>query len=87
MLNVEPETIFIMGTNNGVCALGLEGKVGMIEKDYYTDISIVALPNDFEGDVYSGLLSNESDNIFTMVNGVVCYDKRKAVKLAHLVDF
>ncbi len=74
ILDVEPKTIFSMGTSNGAKALGLEGKVGMLEKDYYADISIVNLPNDFEGNVYNGLLSNESDNLFTMVNGIVCFD-------------
>ena len=78
--NIPPETIFAMGTINGAHALGLAGKVGVLKKDYYADISIINIPHDFERDVYRELFSNESNNIFTMVNGVVCYDEGSEIR-------
>lgn len=78
--DISPDTIVSMGTTNGASALFPGGKIGRIAAGYYADIAIIGLPAGHVGDVYAGLLSNGSENIFTMVDGIVCYDKYNHVR-------
>ena len=75
---IEPERILAMGTENGSKALGMSGITGKIVEGYYADISVVFLPENAisgKNDPFDAFLSNNSENIFTMVAGKVCYDK------------
>lgn len=72
---VEPQTIIDMATINGAAALGLDDKFGKLRNGYYADLAVIKLPDKPEDDVFSAILSDNSENIFTMVNGAVCFDK------------
>lgn len=78
--DIDPKTIVSMGTTNGAIALRLGDKIGRLVKGSYADISIIALPANHNGDVYNGLLSDDSENIFTTVSGTICYDKYNRVR-------
>ena len=78
--NILPETIIAMGTINGANALRLGDKIGELAEGRYADISIIELPKitlqtGNNSNVYKGVLNADSENIFTMVSGVTCYDK------------
>ncbi|MGR3317412.1 MAG: amidohydrolase family protein [Candidatus Anammoxibacter sp.] len=78
--NILPETVVSMGTINGAKALRLGDKIGKLVEDHYADISVIELPEATlstgnGGNVCKGLLGVDSENIFTMVSGVTCYDK------------
>lgn len=75
---IESECILAMATENGAKALGVSEITGKIVQGYYADISVVFLPENVlpgKKDLFGALLGNNSENIFTMVAGNVCYDK------------
>lgn len=70
---ISPKTLLSMATVNGAKALGLESEVGQIKEDFEADLCGIRLPDDSPKDVYGQLLDAGSKNIFTMVNGILCY--------------
>lgn len=71
--SIPPNTLLTMATINGARALGLESKVGQIEKGFEADLCGVRLPDAHGGNIYSQLLDTASKNIFTMIAGAICY--------------
>lgn len=72
---ISPKTLLSMATVNGAKALGLESEVGQIKEGFEADLCGIRLPDAHPGDVYNQLLDAGSKNIFTMVSGVICYQK------------
>ncbi len=73
--DVRPQDILYMGTAAGAVALRMENKVGKLEPGFEADITAIKLPEEKASNVYDGLLSKDSECIFTVVSGSVCYDK------------
>lgn len=70
---ISPATSLSMATINGAKALGLESRVGRIREGFEADLCGIRLPDDRPQDVHHQLLGTGSENIFTMVSGIVCY--------------
>jgi len=73
--DVRPQDILYMGTAAGAVALRMENKIGRLEPGLEADITAIKLPEEKASNVYDGLLSQDSECIFTVVSGSVCYDK------------
>jgi cytosine/adenosine deaminase-related metal-dependent hydrolase len=70
---ISPKNLLAMATLNGAKALGLESKVGQIKEGFEADLCGIRLPDAYPKDVYDQFLDAASENIFTMVSGVMCY--------------
>ena len=73
--DIKPQDIFFMGTIAGAVALGLENKIGRLEPGFDADITAIQLPNEEKSNFYEGVFSKNSECIFSVVSGSVCYDK------------
>lgn len=71
---IPPKSILSMATINGAKALGMGKIIGQIRKDFEADLCGIRLPTDNSADILCQILSPASENIFTMVAGVVCYN-------------
>ena len=72
--SILPRTIISMATINGAKALGMEKQVGQISKGFKADICGIKLQGNKTVDIYKRLFDTSSENIFTMINGVICYN-------------
>lgn len=70
-----PSSILAMATINGAKALGKEDKIARLKVGYDADIAVVKLQGQSNNNIYKRLFSADSQNVFTMVNGLVCFDK------------
>lgn len=70
---ISPKNLLAMATVNGAKALGLESKVGQIKENYEADLCGIRLPDAYPKDIYRQFLDAGSENIFTMISGVMCY--------------
>ena len=73
--DIKPQDIFFMGTIAGAVAVGLENKIGRLEPGFDADITAIQLPNEEKSNFYEGVFSKNSECIFSVVSGSVCYDK------------
>jgi cytosine/adenosine deaminase-related metal-dependent hydrolase len=80
-----PETLFSMATINGAKALRLYGQIGVLRPGWQADIIAVQIPpiagstthgTILKRKVIEKVLGDESQNIFTMVAGKICYVMR-----------
>lgn len=72
---IPPSLILAMATINGAKALGKEDKIARLKVGYDADIAVVKLQGRSDNNIYKKLFSVDSQNVFTMVNGLVCFDK------------
>ncbi|MFQ5963634.1 MAG: amidohydrolase family protein [Candidatus Scalinduaceae bacterium] len=72
--DIKPQDILYMGTIAGAIALGLKDKVGRLESGFDADITVLKLPEERAGNIYDRIFSQDSECIFTVVSGSVCYD-------------
>ncbi|MBM3238318.1 amidohydrolase family protein [Candidatus Poribacteria bacterium] len=79
-----PETLFSMATLNGAKALKLHRQIGALQRGWQADIIAVQIPPIAESathgmtlkrKVIEKVLGDESQNIFTMVAGEICYNR------------
>lgn len=80
--NVEAYEILKMATINGARALGLEGKLGIIEEDKLADLILIDLDNlnhKPNNNLISSLIYStyESDIKYTIINGKIVYENGK----------
>lgn len=75
--DIGPQHILYMGTTAGAIALGLEDNIGRIEAGFDADITVIKLPEESTNDIYNMIFSQDSECIFTVVSGSICYDKNK----------
>ncbi|HIE29396.1 TPA: hypothetical protein EYP66_19170 [Candidatus Poribacteria bacterium] len=83
-----PETLFSMATLNGAKALRLYGQIGALLRGWQADIIAVRIPPISEAanrgttlkrEVIEKILHDESQNVFTMVAGKICYNLEEGV--------
>ncbi|MFQ6043495.1 MAG: amidohydrolase family protein [Candidatus Poribacteria bacterium] len=83
-----PESLFSMATLNGAKALRLYGKIGALRRGWQADIIAVRIPPISESATHSAtlkreviekILHDESQNVFTMVAGKICYNIEEGV--------
>ncbi len=72
-----PADILNMATRSGAEALGMQQKIGTLEKGKQADCIVLPLPRKDTGDLCSDLLRETKSSIMTMVNGKVLYQNRK----------
>lgn len=81
------ESIMAMGTVNGALSLGLGGVIGRLAAGHRADISVVGLPaaepcgNYDRNGACAAVLNAGSENIYTMVDGMTCYDSGRGSKV------
>lgn len=63
-----------MATVHGAKALGLESMVGQIKEGLEADLCGVRLTGYQQENIYNQILDANSENIFTMIAGNVCYN-------------
>jgi len=71
----KPQDIFYMGTIAGAIALRLNNKIGKLEDGYDADIAVINIKKETVSNIYNGIFSQDSECVFTVVSGTVCYDK------------
>lgn len=79
--DIDPELILTMATINGAVALGLKDKTGKLSDGFSADIAVVRLEDEDKDNVLGEIFNDNTENVFTMVDGVVCFDKYNYAKL------
>ncbi|MBC8230659.1 amidohydrolase family protein [bacterium] len=78
-----PETLLSMATLNGAKALKLYGQIGALRRGWQADIIVVQISPITESATHDStlrrkviekILNDESQNVFTMVAGKICYN-------------
>lgn len=81
--DVRPQDILYMGTIAGAVALRLKDKIGRLESGFDADITVIKFPEEGINNVFDGIFSHDSECMFTVVSGSVCYDKYKLALFGH----
>jgi cytosine/adenosine deaminase-related metal-dependent hydrolase len=71
-----PADILNMATRGGAEALGMQQRIGTLEKGKQADCIVLPLPRKDTGNLCSDLLRETKSSIMTMVNGKVLYQDR-----------
>ena len=83
-----PETLLSMATLNGAKALKLDGQIGALRRGWEADIIAVRISSIADSTSHSStlkrkvieeVLNDESENVFTMVAGKMCYNLKEGV--------
>lgn len=72
---MKPHDIFYMGTIAGAAALGMKDRIGKLEPGFEADIAVIEFNDTGVSDIFDGIFSTESECVFTLVSGTICYDK------------
>ncbi|OQZ02427.1 MAG: hypothetical protein B6D34_11145 [Candidatus Brocadia sp. UTAMX1] len=70
---LSPKTLISLATVNGAKALGLASQTGQIREGFEADLCGIGLSKGSPKDLYGQILDAGTENIFTMVSGVICY--------------
>jgi aminodeoxyfutalosine deaminase len=72
---VNPQDILYMGTIAGATALNMADSIGKLEPGFDADITVIEFQQEGVCNIYDGIFSQDSECVFTVVSGTVCYDK------------
>jgi len=70
--HIPPETLLEMATLNGAKALKLKAQIGELQRGWQADIIVLKIPAGTANPL-ERIFAEESENIFTMVAGKICF--------------
>jgi len=73
--HIPPVTLLKMATLNGAKALKLKAQIGALQRGWQSDIIVLKIPTGTDK-VIERIFAEESENIFTMVAGRICFLSR-----------
>jgi len=79
---VKPQKIFNMGTTAGAAALNMADSIGKLKPGFDADITVIEFQQEGVSNIYDGIFSQDSECVFTVVSGTICYDKHGVSKEA-----